>query len=164
MVMWHVTLITVHSKVSKPSTVNFFLLCLFQNKNEGIAMQENVEERYGSHLTHLIRKVDTIIDSESRPTEKDIVTLTNSMEQFNECTAFLQEVDQEIANTITGEDELEAEIIESAAIQEVISDKISLIKRILNRLTTPVPPTTLSMSAAEFLPPPPPTGTVSTPL
>jgi len=56
--------------------------------------------------------------------EKEIATLTNSIEQFNEHTMLLKEVDQKIANTITGEDDLEAEIIESAAIQEAISDKL----------------------------------------
>ena len=116
---------------------------------------------YRSHLTRLIRKIDAVIDSEIRPTEKDITTLTSSIEQFNEHAAFLQEADQEIANTITGEDELEAEIIKSAAIQETISDKISHIKRILNRLTTPAAPTTLSVK--EFVPLSSPTGTVSTP-
>jgi len=64
------------------------------------------------------------MDSESRPNEKDIAALANSIEQFNECAMLLKEVDQEIANTITGEDDLEAKIIESAAIREAISDKI----------------------------------------
>ena len=51
----------------------------------------------------------------------------------------------------TGEDDLEAEIIESAAIQEAISDKISQVKRILNMFTTPIPPAMLNVPAAEYL-------------
>ena len=66
-------------------------------------------------------------------------------------------MDLEIANTTTGEDELEAEIVESAAIQEVISDKISQVKMTLNRLTTTTPSTTLSVSGTEFVPPEHPT-------
>ena len=65
-------------------------------------------------------------------------------------------MDQEIANTFTVEDEIEAEIVESAAIKEGISDKISLVKRTLGKLTTPTIPTTSNVSAAEFLPPPQP--------
>ena len=106
---------------------------------------------YRSHLTHLIKKVDAIMDSESRPSEKDFTTLTNSIEKLNECATLLKEVDQEIASTIAGEDELEAEIIESAAIQEAISDKISQVKRTINILTMSLP-TPLSMSAPEFMP------------
>ena len=69
----------------------------------------------------------------------------------------LKQMDLEIANTITGEDELEAEIVESAAIREAISDKISQVKRTLNRFTTTTPSTTLSVSATEFVPPEHPT-------
>ena len=50
--------------------------------------------------------------------------------------------------TIRGEDELEAEIVESAAIQEAISDKISQITSVLDAMTTP----TLSASAPVFVP------------
>ena len=66
-------------------------------------------------------------------------------------------MDLEIANTITCEDELEAEIVESAAIQEAISDKISQVKRTLNRLTTPTPSIMLNVSATEYVPPQQPT-------
>lgn len=45
------------------------------------------------------------------------------IKQFNEHTALFKEVDQEIANTITHEAELKAEIIESSAIQEAILDR-----------------------------------------
>ena len=115
------------------------------------------QKGFRSHLTRLIKKVDAIIDSESTPNERDIATLTSSIEQFNERATLLKQVDLEIANTITGEDELEAEIVESAAIQEAISDKISQVKRSLNRLTTTTPSTMLSVSATEFVPPEHPT-------
>ena len=73
-------------------------------------------------------------------------------------------MDQEIANTITGENGLESEIVESPAIQEAISDKISQVKRTLNILTTPTTPTTLNVSAAEFVPPQHPTMPATQPI
>ena len=91
------------------------------------------------------------------PNERDITTVTSLIEQFNERATLLKQVDLDIANTITGEDELDAEIVESAATQEAISDTISQVKRTLNRLTTTTPSTTLSVSATEFVPPEYPT-------
>ena len=87
------------------------------------------------------------MDSESTPSEKDFATLTSSIDQLHERAKLLQEADQEIANTITGEDELEAEIVESAAIQEMICDKISQIKSIIHKLTAlQLPPLQLHLS------------------
>ena len=65
------------------------------------------------------------MDSGDRPSKKDIATFTSSINQFTEQATFLTEMDQEITNTITGEDELDAEIVKCASIQETISDKIS---------------------------------------
>ena len=63
----------------------------------------------------------------------------------------LQQLGNEICSTIQNEDELEAEIIESAAIQEAIQDKLSEIKVILNPLTvTSTRP--LNVAATEFAP------------
>ena len=59
-------------------------------------MQEDIVERSRSHLKHLIMKVDTIIDTDSRPSEKDVATLTSSVEQFNERATLLKEVHQEL--------------------------------------------------------------------
>ena len=70
-------------------------------------------------------------------------------------------MDQEITNPITVEDELEAKIVEAAAIQEMISDKISQVKRLLDKLTRPTIPTTLNVSAAEFVPPQQPSMTIT---
>jgi len=63
----------------------------------------------------------------------------------------LQQLDNEICSTIQNEDELEAEIIESAAIQEAIQDKLTEIKAILNPLTvTTTRP--LNVAVTEFVP------------
>ena len=60
----------------------------------------------------------------------------------------MRDIDKEIVATIEEENELEAEIIENSAIQEAISDKISLIKSILDSVTPP----TLNVSAPAFIP------------
>lgn len=103
---------------------------------------------YRSHLTRLMNKVDQIIESEERLSKKQIATLNSSIEQFKERGALLRDIDKEIVATIQEEGELEAEIIESEAIQEAISDKISLIKSVLGSVTTP----TLIASAPTFVP------------
>jgi len=86
-------------------------------------MRGEHKKRIPVPLAHLNKRVNAIIDLESRPSKKDIATLTNSTDHFNEHTALLKEVDQEIAYTITGKDELAAEIVESAATQEAIQTR-----------------------------------------
>ena len=107
---------------------------------------------YRSHLTCLMNKVDLTLESEERLSQKQIATLCSSIEQFNERGALLRGMDTDVVATIQGEDELEAEIVESTAIQEAISDKISQIRSVLE-----VTPTTLSASAPAFVPSEPPT-------
>ena len=119
---------------------------------EEIQRKKISRKGYRSHLTRLINKVDPIIDSTETLSKKQIATLTSSVEQFNERAALLRDLDREIMATIRGDDELEAEIVESAAIQETISDKISQITSVLNAATTP----TLSASAPAFVPSEPP--------
>jgi len=92
--------------------------------------------------------VDPIIDSEERLNNKQIATFTSSIAQFNKCEALLRDMDKEIVATNQGEDEVEAEIVESAAIQEAISDKLSQIKSVLDATSTP----TLNASAPVFVP------------
>ena len=103
---------------------------------------------YRSHLTCLMNKVDQIVESEERLSQKQIATLRSSIEQFNERGALLRDMDTEIVATIQGENELEADIVESAAIQEAISDKISLINSVLETMTMP----TLNATALAFVP------------
>ena len=74
---------------------------------EELQCKKTSRKGYCCHLMCLIRKVDAIIDSETRPCEKNNASLFNSIEQFKECATLFKEVDQEIANIITGEDELE---------------------------------------------------------
>ena len=103
---------------------------------------------YRSHLTRLMHKVDQILESEERLSQRQIATLHSSIEQFSEQGALLRGMDTDIVATIHGEDKLEAEIVESAAIQEAISDKISQIRSVLEPRTTP----TLNVSAPAFVP------------
>ena len=98
---------------------------------------------YRSHLTHLFRKVDAILDPETRPTETQIATLTSSIEQLTERGTLLRELDAQIAATIETENEIVVQIIESEATREAILDTISQIKRRIDSLhtspTTPAP-------------------------
>ena len=82
---------------------------------------------YRSHLMHLINKVEQIVESEERLSQKKITTLRSSVEQFNKRGALLRDMDKEIVATIRGENKLEADIVESAAIQDAtaIQDAIS---------------------------------------
>ena len=124
---------------------------------EELQRKKASRKAYRSHLTRLLRKVDAILDSDTRPTEAQIATLTSSIEQLTERGTLLRELDNQIAATIGTEDELEAEIIEAEATQESIHDKISQIRRVIELHTTP-PTRTLSVSATEFVPasdPPP---------
>ena len=95
--------------------------------------KKSSKKAYQSHLTHLLRKVDAILDLETRPTETQIATLTSSIEletrptetqiatltssieQLTERGTLLRELDTQIAPTIETENELEAEIIEAEA-------------------------------------------------
>ena len=95
-----------------------------------------------------MHKVDQILESEERLSQRQIATLHSSIEQFSERGALLRGMDIAIVATIQGEDELEAEIVRSAAIQEAISDKISQIRSMLEPRTTP----TLNVSAPAFIP------------
>ena len=58
---------------------------------------------YRSHLTRLLRKVDAILDLETRPTETQIATLTSSIERLTERGTLLRELDTQIAATIETE-------------------------------------------------------------
>ena len=99
-----------------------------------------------------MNKVDPIIESEERLSKKQIAILNSSIEQFNKRGALLRDIDKEIVATIQEDNELEVEIIENTAIQEAISDKISLIKSILDSVTPP----TVNVSAPAFVPSEPP--------
>ena len=104
---------------------------------EELQRKKASRKAYRSHLMHLLRKVDAILDSNTRPTEAQIATLTSSIEQLTERRTLLRELDNQIAATIGTEDELEAEIIEAEATQESIHDKISQIRRVIESHTTP---------------------------
>ena len=105
---------------------------------------------YRSHLTRPLRKVDAILNSETRSTETQIATLTSSIEQLTERGTLLRKLDGQITTTIQTENELEAEIIEAEATQEFIRDKISQIRLMIDTRTSPIS-RILSLSATEFV-------------
>ena len=106
---------------------------------------------YQSPLTCLLRKVNAILDLDTRPTETQIATMTNSIEQLTEQGTLLRKLDAQIAATVEMENELEAEIIKAEATQEAIVDKISLITQRIDSHASPVT-RPLNVSAMEFMP------------
>lgn len=62
-----------------------------------------------------------LIESKERLSQKQVATLHSSKEQFTEQGALLRDMDKDIVATIQAEDKLEAEVAESAVIQEAIS-------------------------------------------
>ena len=118
---------------------------------EELQRKKASRKAYRSHLTRLLRKVDAILDSETRSTETQIATLTSSIEQLTERGTLLRELDGQIATTIQTESELEAEIIEAEATQEAIRDKISQIRRKIDSHASSVS-RPMSVSASEFVP------------
>ena len=62
----------------------FVCFICFRTTMEELQRKKISRKGFRSHLTCLIKKVDTIIDSESTPNERDIATLTSSIEPFNE--------------------------------------------------------------------------------
>ena len=115
---------------------------------EELQWKKTSRKGYRFHLMCLMHKVDPFNKSEERLSQKLIANVRSSIEQFAEQGALLRDIDKDIVATIQAEDKLEAEVVESAVIQEVISDKISLIKSVLNSLTT----STLSASTLVFVP------------
>ena len=118
---------------------------------EELQRKKTSRKGYRSHLTHFFKKVDTILNSDSRPNDKQTAILTSAVKQFTERATMLQQLDNEICSTIQNEDELEADTIESVAMQEAIQDKLTEIKVILYPLivTTTRP---LNVAATEFVP------------
>ena len=98
-----------------------------------------------------LRKVDTVLDSETRPTKMQIATQTSSIEQLTEQGRLLCKLDAQIATTIETENEFEAEIIiDAESTQEAILDKMSQINGGLSHTSPTTRP--LNVSATEFVP------------
>lgn len=85
---------------------------------------------------HLLKKINTILDLEMRPTETQIATMTNSIKQLTERGTLLRELDAQITETVETE-KLEADIIEAEATQETILENISQIKQRIGLHTSP---------------------------
>ena len=118
---------------------------------EELQRKKASRKAYQSHLTCLLRKVDTILDLETRPTETQIATLTSSIEQYTEQGTLLRELDVQITAIIEMENEIEVEIIKAEAMEEAILDKISQIRQRIDSHASPVT-RPLNMSATEFMP------------
>ena len=96
---------------------------------EGPQRSQVSHEGHRAHLTRTYKKLHEIIEKGVDLEESDIVTLASSLEQLERKRSTLAELDAKIA---AGPGELEAEVIETEEIQEILSEKITLVKKYCN--------------------------------
>ena len=98
-----------------------------------------------------------IIEKGENLEESDIVTLSSSLQQLERKRSTLAELDAKIAAEIQTPEELEVEVIETEEIQEMLFEKITLVKKLLQHAkSTPImQPLQLNVHASPFEPPPP---------
>ena len=122
---------------------------------EGPQRSQASRKGHRAHLTRTYKKLDEIIEKGVDLEESDIVTLSSSLEQLERKRSTLAELDAKIAAEIQTPGELEAEVIETEEIQEILSEKITLVKKVLQRVeSTPVvQPLKLNVHASPFEPP-----------
>ena len=78
---------------------------------------------YRSHLTQTLKKPDTILNKES-PTEVDLISMKNILEQLLQKKNILRDLDEKIATLLEEPDDIVKEIFDSKVQQEEI-DKTS---------------------------------------
>lgn len=106
---------------------------------EGIQRSQASRKGHRAHLTRTYRKLDEIAEKGVNLEESDIVTLSSSLEQLERKKTTLADLDAKIAAEIQTPEELEVEVIETEEVQEILSEKITLVKKLLQRSeSTPV--------------------------
>ena len=93
-----------------------------------------------AHLTKLHRTVTEIMNSEERPLESQLDTLSTSIEKFQRKAKAIEELDAKIAGELQDSQELEEDIYEAVELQEGITDQIGQIKRFVSRQASPFEP------------------------
>ena len=124
---------------------------------EGPQRSQASRKGHRAHLTCTYKKLDDIIEKGVNLEELDIVTLSSLLEQLERKRSTPIELDAKIAAEIQTPGELEVEVIETEEIQEMLSEKITLVKKLLQRAeSTPImQPLQLNVHASPFVPPPP---------
>ena len=67
---------------------------------------------YRSHLTQTLKKADIILNKES-PTEVNLISMKNILEQLLQKKNILRDLDEKIATLLEGPDDIEKEIFDS---------------------------------------------------
>ena len=99
-----------------------------------------------AHLTRVFGKITPILDSDEAPNERDTATLQTLLEQIEAKRATLADMDIKIQATIEDADVLETEILDTEEIMYNVTEKIALIKAVLER------PKPLNVQAPPFQP------------
>ena len=96
---------------------------------------------YRSHVTRLLKKVEEITGNETVSTveEPQLTALITLVEQLESKSSTLTELDTKIAEHITDPDELENEIFRAVEIQDSISERTRLAKRVIDKSEHPQP-------------------------
>ena len=105
---------------------------------------------YRAHLTQILEKAGTLMAKET-PTEVDLVSLKNILEQLARKKDKIKDLDERIAALLEDTDEIEKEAFDTAVIQDNIDETSSQISNFLDILSskkTPntVPPSTVGKS------------------
>ena len=105
---------------------------------------------YRAHLTQILEKAGTLMAKET-PTEVDLVSLKNILEQLARKKDKIKDLDERIAALLEDTDEIEKEAFDTEVIQDNIDETSSQISNFLDILSskkTPntVPPSTVGKS------------------
>ena len=95
---------------------------------ENLSKLNSSRAGYRSHLTKTLNKAKNIMEK-GPPTELDVVSLTNIVEQLVRKKAILTELDGKIAALLEDPGEIEQEIFDSEEIQDEIDETKSQISR-----------------------------------
>ena len=91
--------------------------------------------RYRAHLTQILEKAGTLMAKET-PTEVDLVSLKNILEQLAPKKDKIKDLDERIAAVLEDPDEIEKEAFETEVIQDNIDETSSQISNFLDILSS----------------------------
>lgn len=90
---------------------------------------------YRSHFTQTLQKADALLTKES-PTESDLVSMTNILEQLSRKKNILSDLDKKIATLLKEPNDIAKEIFDSEVIQKEIDETSSQISNLFPKLST----------------------------
>lgn len=109
---------------------------------EGLEKLKGSRKAYRSHLTRIYGKLDEL--NLARPVTEETTTLVISyVDQLQRKAESLQQLDTKIQSVIEGPDDLERDVFDSIEIQDALIERMTRLKRYLEKSNTTVttPPT-----------------------